>query len=148
MVILCWTQWCFKLIGISSFFKVWPRAAPSRDCTQVCMESPLNLSISFAWNSPRSPRYHAHPTPVSETQAWVRSSKGFQMSDLQVAKDPTSHTAQEFLPDERGSDANLNSAPATQGSTWTQHLSAERLLLSHEGCWDSWPPEKRNSIWG
>ena len=51
------------------------------------MESALNLSISFAWNSPRSPRYHAHSTPVSETQqAWVRSSKGFQVSDLQVAR--------------------------------------------------------------
>ena len=24
----------------------------------------------------------------------------------------------------------------------------ERLLLSHERCWDSWPPEERNSIWG
>ena len=51
------------------------------------MESALNLSISFPWNSPRSPRYHARSTPVSETQqAWVRSSKGFQVSDLQVAR--------------------------------------------------------------
>ena len=24
----------------------------------------------------------------------------------------------------------------------------ERLLLSHERRWDSWPPEERNSIWG
>ena len=24
----------------------------------------------------------------------------------------------------------------------------ERLLLSHERCQDSWPPEERNSVWG
>ena len=24
----------------------------------------------------------------------------------------------------------------------------ERLLLNHERCWNSWPPEEKNSIWG
>ena len=32
--------------------------------------------------------------------------------------------------------------------THSFHILIERLLLNHERCQDSWPPEEKNSIWG
>ena len=31
---------------------------------------------------------------------------------------------------------------------WWIKCEGERLLLNHRRCWDSWPPEEKNSIQG